>query len=157
MKNFLVLIFCFSCMSSCIKDYKSTTYVKIKNNTLHKIDFKPYISGNLDSAKFFSLSPGSEITIENQNTWGKANEPIAFGEYYYGLDSVVVTWNDVYDVVYLGNDYVTGSKKIEYNDSINNFFHIKGYEKKHIKNHKKFSIWDLVFYFTEADYEFAKD
>lgn len=144
-------------MSSCIKDYMSHTYVKMKNNTVHKIELKPYIGGEIDLNKAFTLNPNSEKIIESQSEWGKVKIPFAFGEYFVYIDSVVVVWNDEYKVVYLGDDYLTDSKKINYNDSLSNFFLLNSYEEVLVENHKEYSIWDLNFHFTESDYEYAKE
>lgn len=157
MLKFLVVTCSILLLLSCVKDYKSTTTIKLKNVTSHKISIKAFSKGVEIVDKNRDLNSNSEVSLERNSNWGKAKEPFALGEYFNLLDSLHVIWDDSLSVTYLARAGLqSANKHISFDDTAKNFVHQRSYRNILTRDHRKFSNWDVVFDFTENDYNFAR-
>ncbi len=91
MQNYLLLILI--TLSSCIKDYSSTTSSVIKNTTGHLIKIEPFINGNLENNSVIIISQCSEKkVIENAMIRGKATGD-CFGRLMQPYDSIIISFD----------------------------------------------------------------
>src|SRR5690606_25669046 len=131
--------------------------VNICNSTKYEIKLLPYQYGIIDSSKIKNIQTESCNEIEYLTQRGKAKIPIYFFDYFRNVDSIIVIWNNQYEVVHMINDsFISGNKYIAFLDE-KNLGNGKAYQKIKLKETKHTIVWDVVYTFTEEDYNFAKD
>lgn len=153
----IVLIICFS---SCVTDGNTVTTVTLNNRTPYTIKLFPYKGHNLDTNKVKIINPQSSLKIESLSELGKSKKPIYFFDYFRNIDSIQVIWNDSFLVTHMISDtFYSNNKFIQFSilGQNRNLGSGSNYLENKVKESKHSITWDVVYTFSEADYNFAKD
>ena len=129
----------------------------IINKSSVDISILPYKFGKVDSPNILNLEKDADTIIENNVYGGKSSYPTYMVEYFSYVDSILVIWNNEYEVLHIAdNDSYTGERKTIDTNSTRCVGAVQHYELS--KEEKKRSVlFSLKYTFTESDYEFAKD
>ncbi len=152
---FLSIASCF--IVSCGEKMTSVS-IYLENSTNHNITIKPFYKGISQEDKFLYLNrTGTKVKIEHYSHRGILYDPIFFGDYFTNVDSIQLWWNDSFYITYMiSGSYQSSKKFIEYGGE-RSLTHPDLYQKKLMKDKRKRRVWEMISYFTEEDYNFAKD
>jgi hypothetical protein len=146
-------------LQGCTKDRYTLCKALLINPTDHKITILPYKAGQVPATDTLRLKPQDSIVIADGSQRGERNGP-GFSSKYFGgpADSNVVIFDDSFRVVHYVDlpDTPLAIKHYLYH-SLRNLSNIKSYELEQIKQSKH--VYENIhrYYFTEADYDFARD
>jgi len=156
MRKYLIVILALL-LCSCEKEDTTYSNVLVENLTQHHINIIPYTNGMIDSNRIFSLSYAQEKSIESHTDMGISSGPIYFGDYFYGVDSIIVIWDNTYPVTHMISDSFISNNKYIPAFHNRNIGYLGKYEIRKVKESKHNIIWTATYSFTEADYEYAKE
>lgn len=156
MKQTFLLLSITLLLTGCLEE-DTLTEVYLQNNSSHEVLLRPYQSGAIDNARIVSLQPGNKFRIENTYQRGKTKVPIYFFDYFRGIDSIQVIWDNTYSVTHMISDSFTSVVKYIAFGNVRNLGNGIAYPSE-IRHESKRSItWELNYSFTEQDYEYAKN
>lgn len=162
MKNKVILIIfsivgCFIILQSCIREKYTNREAYLYNQTSVGIKILPYNNGRVAPEDTIILEAGAVFLFGSDTHWGTPSTPGFSSKYFYGNHNpTVVLFDNQYPVVHL-NDF--GDTTVIYYPvtSLRNLGNPESYEFSRKKGKKGVYTNIHNYYFTEADYEYAKD
>ncbi len=145
--SFIMIMF-----GSCIKE--KTTHYKayLKNPTNHRIVIKGYKGGVPVPNEVIELGGSEEIKYADG--WLRGEEmPMFFADYFKNVDSVVVTFDNQYNVTHYTINPALQSPKSYSPTNPRNILNYKNFVVSYVTDGLTYKIFTYTF--TEADYQFA--
>lgn len=147
-------------LQGCTKDRYTLYKALLINPTGHKITILPYKAGQVPATDTLRLKPKDSIVIADGSQRGERNGP-GFSSKYFGgpADSNVVIFDDSFRVVHYADpppDSLLAHKYYLFS-SLRNIANSKSYQLEQVRQSKH--VYENIhrYYFTEADYDFARD
>jgi len=144
---------------SCVKEHYTLYKAFLINNSSHNITVFFYKQGWVHEGDTLRLNLGDSVIIADGSMRGEINTP-GFNSKHFGNpnDSIVAVFDDSFRVVHYADpprDSLLADKYYLFS-SLRNIGNPKSYEFERIKQSKH--VYNNIhrYYFTEADYEFAK-
>jgi len=109
-----------------------------------------------DTSKLIHLASNTENQIELNRTRGKSTAPLVFFDYFKNVDSVIITWDNLYPVTHMISDNFISSNKNIAVLAQRNIGYRKSYSESVLSENKQSISWNVVYNFNEQDYLDAK-
>jgi hypothetical protein len=156
MKKLGILILMSLSLSSCIKDKMTRIKAFWYNTTTHDITILCYKNGVVLPTDTIKILPTQNYLFGESSEMGDFKGP-GFSSVHAGTsnDSVVVYFDHIYRVSHYGNEPSSLSDKYYLYSSPRSIRNPNNYEFEMIRDKERVNIHR--YYFTEADYEYAKE
>lgn len=144
-------------LAGCTKEESTLSYAYLKNGTSHKVEFRPYFSGNVPADKIIILLSNETKEIAKAVfARGKGNH--GFSSSYFGGpgDSIIVVFDDLYSITHYSSTPASVNPKHYLFTSLRNIGNPKSYDlqSRDISKYQRENIYTYTF--TEQDYLDAK-
>lgn len=158
-KYSVVLLYLFAfCLYSC-KEEETVIKAYLINDSNHNIEILFYKSGVVNLGDTLSLMPNEELLFAHMSHRGDVQIPM-FGNKHIGLesDSILVVFDNSFKVTHYYTILPAALAEKHYlRESLRNIINPYSYEFTHKKRGRGRYLNIHKYYFTESDYEFAKD
>ncbi len=158
MKRLILIVLAIAtCCSGCIKEKTTILEAWAYNHSSHQISILFYSNGVLPEGNTISLQPNDSIRLGSASELGDVTAPGFYSDYArLASDPVYVIFDDSIQVVHY-NEILDSTVKYYPFSSNRNIRNPLSYEFTRVKSNKGYYTNMHRYYFTEADYEFAKD
>lgn len=152
----LIVFLSLCCLFSCIKEKSGGSVTFLKNLTGHNITILPYSGNKSNSKNQINILPYEKKEVQNVKGKGKSLGS-SFASSLQLYDSILVQFNDEFKTTHLDFKYMSDSviDKLEFTNS-RNITNESNYKILIKKNTKDYIFAEVLYEFTNQDYEFAK-
>ncbi len=157
-KNSIIPLLLFSLLGVSCKEEITELKAHLKNNTNHKIEILHFKNGIVIPGDTIILNPGYDFIYGESSHRGEVKVPMFSTKYSISEeDSIVVIFDDKYQVVHYVNPPSILSSRHYLYESTRNLGNRFSYEFSHKKRGTGRYINIHRYTFTEDDYNFAKE
>ena len=154
--SLVILIAIFISFTSCNKDKITKLEAFVYNHSGTVIEYIPYLDGIPQLDLKFTLEPGDSFQIGDGSQMGDFYDYGFYSDYIMGKDSIHVIFNNTYSVTHYRRNTENTAIKHYQPENPRNVMQGASYDLEHIRE-RKLRLNTHKYYFTEADYDYAKE
>ncbi len=156
MRNIVKLLVMIVLLSSCGEEHTNVNYI-LENKSSADITLLLYKEGIVDSSSIVHLNTGESKIHYSESHRGKLKKPILF---FSGIrsDSILIVLNNIYEVLQvLDTNLYQGTRRVVDTSSNRTLRRERNYDIVLRKKRRLSHYFDVIYTFTEEDYNFAKE